>query len=100
MCAQNPFLVGISVDEDTDLVASPELGLEVVGSGAVTVLDGREMTYTNVNEIGRGESLAITDIRMHLLPSGFRFDREDGIDATRREVSPRLRELMDTLVSK
>jgi cyanophycinase len=100
VCAQNPFLVGVGVDEDTGLVVSPEHRLEVVGSGAVTVLDGREMAYTNVNEVGRGEALAITDIRLHLLPSGFRFDREEGIESTRRtEVPARLRELMDTLVA-
>lgn len=100
VCAQNPFLVGVGVDEDTGLVVAPDTRLEIVGSGAVTVLDGREMAYTNVNEVGRGEALAITDIRLHLLPTGFRFDVEEGIDSKRRTGVPvSLRSMMETLMS-
>lgn len=100
VCAQNPFLIGAGVDEDTGLVVRPGAGLEVVGSGAVTVLDGRDMTYTNFNAVDRGEALAITDVRLHLLPTGFRFDLKEGIESDEHAEAPDgLRGLMQTLIA-
>jgi cyanophycinase len=100
VCAQNPFLLGVGIDEDTGLVVQPGVRLEVVGSGGVTVLDGRDMVYTNFNEVGRGEALAITDVRLHLLPTGFRFDVKTGVeDDARPKRSDDLNELMCTLMA-
>ncbi len=100
VCAQNPFLLGVGVDEDTGLVVQPGARLEVVGSGGVTVLDGRDMVYTNFNEVRSGEALAITDVRLHLLPTGFRFDMQDGIeDAAHPELATGLHALMATLMA-
>jgi cyanophycinase len=72
--ALNPAIVGIGVDEDTALVITPGRCIEVVGSGTVTVVDGSEMAYTNFNEVGEGEVLALTDVRVHMLPAGFAYD--------------------------
>lgn len=74
--AQNPFLLGVGIDEDTAIVVAPNTELEVVGSGAVTIVDARRMTYSNVNEAKKGQILAMTNIQFHLLPAGFRFDIE------------------------
>ena len=72
----------------------------MVGSGGVTVLDGRDMVYTNFNEVGRGEALALTDVRLHLLPTGFRFHVEAGIeDAAHPEAKTGLHALMSTLMA-
>jgi cyanophycinase len=70
--AQNPFLIGIGIDEDTALVVQPGTSLEVIGSGAVTVLDGRCMIYTNINDVNDGDTLAMSNVQIHLLPAGFR----------------------------
>jgi cyanophycinase len=74
--AQNPFLLGVGIDEDTAIVVEPDTNLEVIGEGAVTIVDARQMTYTNVNEVRRNEILAMTNIQFHLLPAGFRFHLE------------------------
>jgi cyanophycinase len=44
--AQNPRLLGIGIDEDTALLIEKGRYASVLGSGAVYMLDAREMTYT------------------------------------------------------
>ena len=51
--AGDPFLLGVGIDEDTALVVGADGVLEVVGSGAVTILDGRRMTLSDYNEHAR-----------------------------------------------
>ncbi|MDB5100855.1 MAG: cyanophycinase [Cyanobacteria bacterium RYN_339] len=72
--AQNPFLMGIGIDEDTALVVCPDATFEVVGSGAVTLIDGRDMDNRAFNEVEDGDPMLLTDLRLHLLPTGFKFD--------------------------
>ncbi len=99
VCAQNPFLLGVGVDEDTGLVVRPGARIEVVGSGGVTVLDGRDMVYTNFNEVRSGEALAITDVRLHLLPAGFRYDARTGVENAAHPERANLGDLMATLMA-
>ena len=42
LVAQSPSLLGIGIDEDTAAVIRPGSLLEVIGRGAVTVIDGRQ----------------------------------------------------------
>ena len=70
--AQNPYLQGIGIDEDTSLVIERGGGIEVVGEGAVTVVDGRHMR-SNLELIADRESPEMIDVRLHLLPAGSRF---------------------------
>ena len=67
--AQNPYLMGVGIDEDTALVIERGTGLEVVGRGTVTLLDCREMV-SNVADVGEEDCPEILDVRMHLLPCG------------------------------
>jgi cyanophycinase len=67
--AQNPYLQGIGIDEDTALVVERGVGIEVIGEGAVTIVDGRTME-TNVADIANKETPELIDVRLHLLPSG------------------------------
>lgn len=48
--AQNPQFRGIGIDEDTALVIERGVGIEVIGNGSVTVLDGRHIV-SNVADI-------------------------------------------------
>lgn len=67
--AQNPYLQGIGIDEDTALVIERGVGIEVLGEGAVTIVDGRNMS-TNIAEISDRETPELIDVRLHLLPAG------------------------------
>ncbi|MDN4054886.1 cyanophycinase [Massilia sp. YIM B02763] len=70
--AQNPYLQGIGIDEDTALVVERGAGIEVLGQGAVTIVDGRSME-SNVAEIANNETPELIDVRLHLLPSGSKY---------------------------
>ncbi|MES2206698.1 MAG: cyanophycinase [Pseudomonadota bacterium] len=69
--AQNPYLLGVGIDEDTALVVTKGKSFEIIGNGAMTVVDGREM-ISNFNEISAEERLELTNMKLHLFPSGTR----------------------------
>jgi len=89
--AQNPYLQGIGIDEDTALVIERGVGIEVLGEGAVTIVDGRNMS-TNIAEISDRETPELIDVRLHLLPSGskYRLPSADGAAQDRRIPQPLL----------
>lgn len=72
--AQNPHLLGVGIDEDTALVIGDDAVFEVVGSNAVTIIDGKHSDFTNVSELIPDEILAFTNVKIHLLPAGFKYD--------------------------
>lgn len=74
--AQNPFILGIGVDEDTAMVICPNYDFRVIGSGVVTILDGREISHSNVTQAKTGDFLAMNGVRLHMLPVGFAFNIE------------------------
>jgi cyanophycinase len=71
--AHNPRLLGVGIDEDTALLVQGGVG-EVLGVGAVYVVDGEAATHSNVAEAKPEAALSIHDVRMHVLSSGDRFD--------------------------
>lgn len=70
--AKNPYLQGVGIDEDTALVIERGVGIEILGEGAVTVIDGRHMR-SNLAQIANRESPEMIDVRLHLLPAGSRY---------------------------
>ena len=78
--AQNPYLLGVGIDEDTALLIEAGGGIEILGAGAVTVIDGRHMV-SNVTDIRNRAVPEMVDVRLHLLPSGSRYGA-DGDGAT------------------
>ncbi|GAB4212870.1 MAG: cyanophycinase [Roseiflexaceae bacterium] len=71
--AQHPRHLGLGIDENTALVVEDEQ-FGVIGAGAVTVVDAAPMTYSNVHESQSNDCLALCDVRLHILPAGYRFD--------------------------
>jgi cyanophycinase len=72
--AQNPKNLGIGIDEQTAIVVERGNGFYVLGSGAVYVIDGSEVTYSNIAEEDLNKTLSIYNVRMHMLSQGDRFD--------------------------
>lgn len=71
--AQFPHELGVGIDEDTALVVEGNR-FEVVGRGAVTVVDAGAVTSLRTpGEDGTGP-LAMTSVQLHVLPAGFSFD--------------------------
>lgn len=71
--AHYPHDLGIGIDENTALVVKDSI-FEVIGAGAVTVIDAGELTYTNIPELKEDEGLALFNVKLHILPAGHRFD--------------------------
>lgn len=74
--AQNPYVLGLGIDEDTAIIVSPDGTFEVVGSHTVTVIDGKQLWETNVSATSSHEPLAMTNVILHVLPAGYGFDME------------------------
>lgn len=72
--AHNPEMLGIGVDEDTAAIVSPNLIIDVIGTGSVTIVDGSAMTYTNIGEAKGYEPLTVLGLHLDVLSSGFRYD--------------------------
>jgi cyanophycinase len=72
--AENPESLGIGIDEDTAIMLKNKEGeFQVIGSGAVYIIDGSSITYTNVSEQYPDEILSMFDIKMHVLKKGDKF---------------------------
>lgn len=70
MC-EHPDLLGIAIDESTAIIVNPDETFEVLGNNQVLVYDPTESK--NIRQDKRG-NLGITDMKMHLLISGDKFD--------------------------
>jgi cyanophycinase len=73
LIAQNPSLLGLGVDEDTAGVVGPDHVMEVIGRGSITIIDGAG-SETDAWEIRGHRPLMISNVVMHSLPAGYRFD--------------------------
>jgi cyanophycinase len=71
--AQNPRVLGVGLDEDTAAVVEGD-AFQVLGSGAVYVMDGSDVTHSNIAEAAPERTLSMYDVRMHVLSTGDRFD--------------------------
>jgi cyanophycinase len=71
--ALQPHLLGVGVDEDTAAVFENDQ-FQVIGSHAVTVLDGQDMLESTIDQAGTGAWLSISALRFHQLAPGCRFN--------------------------
>ncbi len=71
--AATPGLLSIGLDEDTAVVIDREGILEVLGSGMVTIVDGRNAT-SDYYERDVGEVLTVVDSHLFVLGPGRRFN--------------------------
>jgi len=73
LVAQSPSLLGIGVDEDTCAIVHPDRTLQVIGKGAVTVVDGSHVKTDAFQ--GKGyRPLMVSGAVLHSLPAGYWFD--------------------------
>ena len=73
LVAQSPSLLGVGVDEDTCAIVFADKTLHVIGRGAVTIVDGRQVTTDAYR--GKGyRPLLVSGAILHSLPSGTWFD--------------------------
>lgn len=71
--AQQPVVLGFGIDENTAVVVNGN-EFEVIGEGAITVIDVTDITHNNLDELLKDEALAICGAKLHILPHGYRFN--------------------------
>ena len=77
--AQNPRMLGIGIDENTAIIIEGHRRFEVLGDGGVTVLDGSDVSYSNLTEEETDRTMSIFDVRLHLLSQGDEFDLQERV---------------------
>ncbi len=82
--AYNPEPIGIGLDEDTAAFIGADEILEVVGSGAITVVDPSDIEYTSMDSATRHDPVCVIGARLHILIGGSTFNI-----ATREAREPR-----------
>jgi cyanophycinase len=70
---QQPVVLGFGIDENTAIAVNGD-ELEVIGEGAITVIDVANITHSNLHELLKDEPLALCGATLHILPHGYRFD--------------------------
>lgn len=71
--AAAPGKTGIGLDEDTGVILRAHGEMEVIGSGAVTIVDALNLTRNNVNDIAPGQIIEAEGFRITSLKAGSSF---------------------------
>jgi cyanophycinase len=72
--AKNPKNLGLGIDENTAIVVKPDGIFEVLGEGAVYVVDGIRCSYSNLSDANREGILTAFDLKLHVLGAEYRYD--------------------------
>ncbi|MBR8829928.1 MAG: Cyanophycinase [Chroococcopsis gigantea SAG 12.99] len=65
-----PDRLGIGIDEDTCAMFESDGQLQVIGCGTVTIVDARDMSYTNQAGVTASEPLSLHNLKVHILSYG------------------------------
>ena len=65
--ATNPTCIGIGIEEDTAIVVKRGFEAEVIGSGTIIIIEGYDISETNVEEFGSNKPVTIRDLKVHIL---------------------------------
>lgn len=68
--AYNPFTIGLGLDEDTAAFMRPDNVIEVIGSGAITVVDAGAIAYSAMATTEEGRPVEMIGINVHILVHG------------------------------
>ncbi|MCX5744220.1 MAG: cyanophycinase [Proteobacteria bacterium] len=72
--AYNPFAIGIGLDEDTAAFINAEDSIEVVGSGAITIVDVSALTHSSMATARENEPICMIGVKLHILTNGAIYD--------------------------
>lgn len=66
----NPYNLGIGIDENTAIILDAKGVLEVYGQGSATIVDGSQITFNEIAEVGDNETFSICGVQFHVLRDG------------------------------
>jgi len=88
----NPFVSGLGIDENTAAFIDPDGVLEVVGSGAVTVIDPSGLSHSSMHDARHMDPITLIGLKMHILAAGARYDTESRLATPAPNDAEELRE--------
>jgi cyanophycinase len=68
--AANPSTIGIGLGEDTGIIVRAGDELEAIGSGAVIIIDGRNVIHNNIADVEFGAPISVENLIVHILSKG------------------------------
>lgn len=77
--SSNPACTGIGLGEDTGVIIRQGNELEAIGSGAVVIVDGKDIRHSNITEVSIGTPISVENIRVHILVHGNGYDVRKGV---------------------
>jgi cyanophycinase len=80
--AYNPFAIGIGLDENTAAFIAPDDTLEVVGSGALTIVDPSGLEFSSMARVRKNDAVCLIGLKLHILDQGSTFNLQS------REAAP------------
>ncbi len=87
--SSNPGHIGLGLGEDAGVIVREGHLVETIGPGIVVVIDGHQISYSNITDIAMGQPIAVENILIHTLVSGHGYDlRERAFIRPSQEVKP------------
>lgn len=68
--ASNPSCTGIGLGEDTGVIVTNGNHLEVIGSGAVVIVDGKDINHSNITDVSIGTPISVENLRVNIMVHG------------------------------
>ena len=87
--AYNPFAIGIGLDENTAAFIGPDETLEVVGGGALTIVDASEVQFSSMAKVRKNDPVCLIGLRLHILDQGATFNLHTRVAAAAPEIAKR-----------
>lgn len=77
--AAHPDKLGVGIDEDTCIAIDGDGTFEVLGKGAVTIVDPGDLLYTNYPNVGSTAPLSLHNLKLHVLSKGDRYNYKNRV---------------------
>lgn len=77
--AYNPFLIGVGLEVDTGAVIYADNTLEIFGRNSALIVDGADVSFSDVHENRRTSPLSLLGMRMHALGPDFTFNLQERV---------------------
>jgi cyanophycinase len=87
--AYNPFAVGIGLDENTAAFIGPDDTLEVVGGGALTIVDPSELQFSSMARVRKNDPVCLIGLKVHILDHGSTFNLTTRVAAPAPAIAQR-----------
>jgi cyanophycinase len=88
--AYNPFAIGIGLDENTAAFIGPNETLEVVGGGALTIVDPSELEFSSMARVRKNDPVCLIGLRLHILDNGSTFNLHTRVAAAAPVIAERV----------